>query len=192
MRFTLTSKAFGWVFFLSLTLASLSAAASDPASARDAEAPPTNDVAGASIEGEWRLEPTDDDKARRAEAIDQATRSFNSRIRNRARQRLTERTAPQESLRIELDGQNVTIGSERSEVELELGGAPVEISAEGGKARISARLDGERLVVETRTGQGQRTATYVADGELLRVELEMIGRRLALPLELSSTYVRRK
>ena len=73
---------------------------------------------------------------------------------------------------------------------LELGAEPAEVEADDGKARVSATMDGERLVVTARGDKGERTTTYSADGERMTVAVTMTGSRLAGPLQWASTYVR--
>jgi hypothetical protein len=86
----------------------------------------------------------------------------------------------------------VTITSGDRRLELELGGSPIEVEGNQGKTQVSARIEGERLVVVARSGDGERTTTYRADGARLSVEVTMTGARLAGPLRYVSTYVRTK
>jgi hypothetical protein len=50
-------------------------------------------------------------------------------------------------------------------------------------------MEGERLIVEARGGNGGRTTTYRVDGGRLAMEVTMMGDRLAGPLEYVATYV---
>jgi hypothetical protein len=53
-------------------------------------------------------------------------------------------------------------------------------------------MEGERLIVVARSGDGERTTTFRADGARLSVEVTMTGVRLAGPVRYVSTYVRAK
>ena len=56
-------------------------------------------------------------------------------------------------------------------------------------ARVSAKMEGPRLIVAARGGKGERTTTYHPNGARLSVEVTMTGRYLAGPLKYVSTYV---
>jgi hypothetical protein len=84
----------------------------------------------------------------------------------------------------------VTIGPEDRRIELELGGSPIEVSENQGTARVSARTEGERLIVVARSDEGERTTAYTATGDRLSMEVTMTSTQLAGPLQYASTYVR--
>ena len=84
----------------------------------------------------------------------------------------------------------MTIASGDRQLELELGAPPIEVSGTEGKARVSAKMKGPRLIVDTRNGRVERTTTYSTKGEDLSVEVSMNGSRLAAPVKYASTYVR--
>jgi hypothetical protein len=146
--------------------------------------------ASSPLAGHWRAAETEDEKAQRLQAIDEATESMGRFRRGRARGRLAERTSPPPSLTIELEGSKVTMGSRDRRLELELGAPPIEVSGEAGKAQLSARMEGARLVVEAQSDNGTRTTTYRADEGRLSMEVSMKGERLARPLDYATTYVR--
>ena len=149
-----------------------------------------NDLHGEALAGRWELAGTSDEEKQRLQAIDSATEHFPRFKRGRARDMLAGRTAPPQSLTISLEGSTVTIGSAGRELELELGGPPIEASGDQGKAQVSARMEGEQLIVEADGGKGVRTSEYRADGDRLSVEVTMTGARLAEPLNYVSTYER--
>ena len=145
--------------------------------------------ASSPLAGHWRMAETEDEKKQRLQAIDEATERMGRFRRGKARSRLSERTAPRDFILIEVEGSKVTIGSEDRQLELELGGPPIEVSGNDGKAQLSARMEGERLIVEARSGNGGRTTEYRAAEGLLSMEVAMKGERLAGPLEYVTTYV---
>ena len=53
---------------------------------------------------------------------------------------------------VEIEGARVAMGSGDRRLELELGGPPIEVSGNDGKAQLSARMEGERLIVEAVEG----------------------------------------
>jgi hypothetical protein len=61
-----------------------------------------------------------------------------------------------------------------------------------GKARVSATMEGEQLIVVADSGKGERTTAYRAEGDRLSVEVTITGAKLAGPLKYVSTYVRMK
>jgi hypothetical protein len=149
------------------------------------------------LTGHWSLAETDEEKEQRAEAIDQATRNMRPAMkRSRARGRLTERTSPPPTLILEVDDTMVTLGAGERAIELELGGAPIEVSAEAsgtnGKAQLSAKREGESLIVMAEAGNGGRTTTYSANGDSLTMEVSMSGNQLPAPIEYVTTYAREK
>jgi hypothetical protein len=145
--------------------------------------------ASSPVAGHWRAAETEDQKKQRLQAIDDATEGMGRFRRGKARGRLAERTSPPPSLIIEIEGSRVAMGSGDRRLELELGGPPIEVSGNDGKAQLSARMEGERLIVEARGGNGGRTTTYRVDGGRLAMEVTMMGDRLAGPLEYVATYV---
>jgi hypothetical protein len=142
------------------------------------------------LAGRWDLAGDAAEEKQRLRAIDDATERLPRMQRGRARDMLAGRTSPPESLAISFEGSMVTIGSVGRELELELGGPPIEISGEQGKAQLSATMEGEQLIVTADGGKGGRTSTYSADGDRLLVEVTMTGARLAEPLNYVSTYER--
>jgi hypothetical protein len=110
--------------------------------------------------------------------------------RGRARGRLAERTTPPERLTIELDGSTVTLTSGGRELDLEIGGSPIEVSGDQGKALLSATMEGDELIVTADGGKGERTTRYRADGDRLSVEVTMTGAMLAAPLTYVAAYTR--
>ena len=145
---------------------------------------------GVRLAGSWRAAETADEKEERLQAIDQATGRLRAFQQRQARSRLSERTSPRPSLTVEIEGSTVTLASGDRRLELELGGPPIEVSGSEGRARVSARREGPRLIVVSRNDQGGRTTAYRADGDRLSVEVTMKGSRLAGPLEYVTTYVR--
>jgi hypothetical protein len=143
-----------------------------------------------SVAGSWHLDTSGDHERQRLEAIDDATEHLRSMQRGRARGRLAERTAPPEHLTIELEGSKVTMTSGGRELELELGGSPIEISGDQGKAMLSATMEGDELIVTADGGKGERTTGYRADGDRLSVEVTMTAAMLAAPLRYVTTYTR--
>jgi hypothetical protein len=141
-----------------------------------------------SVTGSWHLDTSGDHERQRLEAIDDATEHLRSMQRGRARGRLAERTTPPELLTIELEGSKVTIASGGRELDLELGGSPIEVSGDQGKARLSATMEDGELIVTADGGKGERTTRYRADGDRLSVEVTMTGAMLAAPLTYVAMY----
>jgi hypothetical protein len=145
-----------------------------------------------SLDGRWELAATADEEQQRLRVIDDATQHLPRFQRGRARDMLAGRTSPPESLTISLEDSTVTIGPGGRELELELGGPPIEASGDQGKAQVSARMEGEQLIIVADSGKGVRTSTYRADGDRLAVEVTMTGAKLSEPLNYVSTFERVK
>lgn len=148
--------------------------------------------AGASpaLAGRWSPAETADQKQRRLAAIDAATERLNPFQRGLARSQLAQRTAPPPGLMIEVEGSKLTIVNGERRLELELGGAPVDVAGPQGPSRVSATLEEERLTVTARRSTGERTTTYRADGAGLLMEVTMKSERLTGPVKYALTYAR--
>lgn len=142
------------------------------------------------LAGEWRLAETPDEEQERHRAIEEAVREMPAMVQSRARNRLTERSAPPPTLEIEIDGSRLLLTGARDRIELELDGPPVEISARRETTRMSARMDRDALWVEARGSRGGRTTTYEADGAHLTVRTTIRGERLTDAVIFATTYAR--
>jgi hypothetical protein len=147
-------------------------------------------AATAVLTGRWHAAETADEEKLRLQAIDEATKQLSRFKRGRARSRLAERTSPRESLIIEIEGATATVVSGDRTLEVELGGAPIEVSGDGGTARVSAKMDCARLVIMVRDDKGERTTTYEAGDAGLSMEVTLTTGKLAGPLTYVTTYAR--
>lgn len=141
------------------------------------------------LSGRWRLAETADEEQERLRAVDRAIQRFPSLVQSRARARLVERTSPPPALEIEIEGTRLLLSGD-SRVELDLGGPPVEVSGERGKARMSARMEQDSLEIKAQGGRGGRTTTYDADGDRLTVRTHLRGERLPEAVSYTTTYAR--
>jgi hypothetical protein len=146
--------------------------------------------ASSQLEGRWRAAETAEEKAQRLQAIDEVAKHLGRFKGGIARDRLSERTSPPQSLTIEIEASRVRIASGDRRIEVEVGGPPIEVSESEGKAQISAELRGSQLIVVARTGRGERKTAYSANGTRLLVKVVMTGSELAIPLKYVSTYAR--
>jgi hypothetical protein len=146
--------------------------------------------ASSPLAGSWDLAATAEEEQQRLRAIDEATKHLPRFQQGRARDMLAGRTSPPQSLTISLEGSTVTIDSGRGGLELELGGPPIEASGDQGTAQVSAKMEGQQLIVVADGGKGGRTTTYRVDGDRLSVEATMTGARLEEPVNYVSTYER--
>jgi pimeloyl-ACP methyl ester carboxylesterase len=142
------------------------------------------------LAGHWLSAETADEKKQRQQAIDEATDGLGRFMRGRARDRLFERTTPPKNLVIEIEGSKVTIVSGDGRLELEAGGAPIEVSGSDGKAQISAKIKGPQLIVAAITSKAERTIIYNTKEQNLLVEVTMKVAELSKPLKYVSTYSR--
>jgi hypothetical protein len=144
------------------------------------------------LAGRWVAAETAEEEKQRLKAIDEVTNDLGRFKRGKARSRLKERTSPIPSLKIEVSGSTVAIATGDHRLELELGGSPVEIEKNDMKTQMSAKMEGDRLVVLSRGDKGGRTVVYQADGDSLLVEVTMTNDNLSGPLKYVTTYARIK
>jgi hypothetical protein len=142
------------------------------------------------LTGQWQVAETADEKNERMQTINEATGHLASFQQVKARDRLSERTSPPQSLLIEIKGEKVSIASGNGRLDIELEGPPIEVSGRAGKAQISAKMQDSLLIVLARSSGGERTTVYRASGDRLIVEVTMTGARLAKSLKYVSSYVR--
>jgi hypothetical protein len=142
------------------------------------------------LTGHWRAAETADEKKQRLQAIDEVTESLGRFKRGKARGRLKERTSPPPSIAIEVKGSQVAITTGDHQLELELGGSPIEVSGDKETSQVSAKLEEGRLIVTAQGDKGGRTNTYRAEGTGLAMEVTITGEKLDGPLKYATTYAR--
>jgi hypothetical protein len=167
--------------------AALLATLAPAAGARAAEPSP------AAFTGTWRhAGGRQEDEARR-KAIEEATRDVPGFFRDKARRRLDERTAPPGTLTLRIEGERLALSRGGKTISLRLGGEPIALERDGERILLSARLDGNELVLLGKGDKGQSVTTYVLspDGERLTSAVRMTGERLRGALRYRSTYRRK-
>jgi hypothetical protein len=142
------------------------------------------------LSGNWSAAETAKEKKQRLEAIDEVTDDLGRLKRGKARSLLAENTSPPESLMIELTDSTATIAFEDRRLELELGGSPIEVTGTEEKTRVSAKMEGGKLIVLFQGDKGNRTTTYQADGTGLSMEVTITDDNLAGPLRYVATFAR--
>lgn len=142
------------------------------------------------LNGTWQAKETAKQKSARLQAVQTATAKLSFFIRGRARSKLTKATAPTPRVVIAIAGGKVTLGANAHRMTLQLGAAPVEVKGERGKAKLSAKLSGSKLVVVARTSKATRTTTYSIKGSQLLVDVEMKSAKLGAPLRYRTSYTR--
>lgn len=143
--------------------------------------------------GVWRLAADAQEERRRLQAIELATADLSFLIRGTARERLGTRTAPPPELRLEVEGDRLTLSRGGKSLSLRLGGAPVTMAKEGKQGTVSARREGATIVVESNGDNGKMVTSFglSPDGRRLTRTLRIASERLSRPLVYSSTYLRR-
>jgi len=142
------------------------------------------------LAGNWHAAETTDEEKLRLTAIDEVTKHLSRFKRGKARDRLADLTSPPCSLTIEVTDSTVAITSGDRRFEIELGGSPVEVTGTDGTTQMSAAMEGERLVVQSRDDKGGHTVTFQADGDDLSREVTMTSDKLDGPLTYVTTYAR--
>lgn len=143
-----------------------------------------------SLDGHWRAAETKSEKKQRLGAIEDVTEELGRLKRGKARSRLEELTSPPPNVTIEFADSTVAITTGDHRLELELGGPPVKIEGDKGTSKVSAKMEGERLVVLSRGDTGDLSVTYRTDKKGLSREATMTGDKLAGPLTYVTTYSR--
>lgn len=144
---------------------------------------------GAQLNGRWELAETAEEKRQRLESIDRATRSLPGPVRDRARGRILQRTAPRQELIVDVVGSTLTLSSDGDDLVLPIGGQAVQVRRPEGKAEVRAWLEDEQLVVESRAQRGTRTTRYEPGEGRLTLRFSLQGARLSQPVEFEATYV---
>ncbi len=140
----------------------------------------------ASLVGRWRSDESAQAKRQRLEAIDEVTTDLSVFVRGRARSSLAERTAPSSTLLISVIGRRVKIVSSDRQIELDLSGAPTEVSG----SQVRATVEGERLIITAQGDNGERTTEYRCEGTNLAMAVTINSDKLAGPLNCVTTYTR--
>lgn len=146
----------------------------------------------AAFHGVWVHAGEAEDGEARLKAIDALTEEVPKLFRAKARKGLREKTTPPRELKLELEGDLITLTGKGESVTLRLGGPPVAVERGERKGKLAARFDGERIVVEGAGKKGTRVTTYAlsTDGTRLRVSVRMVPKRLSEPLVYGTTYRR--
>lgn len=150
----------------------------------------TETGAPTALVGTWEASETRKERDARFASIDEATEDLGRMRRGRARDRLMEQTTPIERMHIEIVGDRVMLTVGLRNMELRLGGDPIEIEGLNGPASATARIEEDTLVIETRAEFASWRATYRSDGETLTVSVMMTSERISNPVEFVTTYVR--
>ena len=138
--------------------------------------------------GNWRLVQTEKESKDRLKAINEATRHLKPFQQSKARSRLAERTSPPHTVSIIIKETTVTITSTTHRIMLEIGGPPIKMSGNEGKAYVSAKMEGPFLVITALTDNGERRSNYRANKDLLTAEVTVTGARLTNAIIYVSTY----
>ena len=140
------------------------------------------------LDGHWRLVQTEREAEERLRAIDEVIRHMRPFQQGKARSRLVERTSPPPVLSISTADSVVSITYGTDHINLDLGGPPVEVSGKGGRAFVTAMMEGSLLVIIARNGGGVRKTNYQVVNDRLRVEATLSDARLPKTLTYVSIY----
>ncbi|MGF1508426.1 MAG: hypothetical protein ACFB9M_02875 [Myxococcota bacterium] len=144
------------------------------------------------LSGVWEYDGDGPQEEARKQAVESATKDMSRLVRGKARRRLDARTTPPRKLKIDLEDNRLQISRDGGSVSLELGAEPVVVEKDGTQGALSARLDGEELVVVSEAEKAKRITTYALtpDHDQLTVSVHMTGERLPAPLNYETTYRR--
>ncbi len=142
--------------------------------------------------GTWAYAGDDAEATRRKKAIEAATEGMAPFMRGKARERLGVSTSPPKILKIRVEGENLELARDGKLVSLRLGG-PATTVERAKKAEMSARRDGERLIVESKGENGEQVTTYTLspDAKHLTASVRMRSEKLEKPLVYTSTFARK-
>lgn len=142
--------------------------------------------------GVWVHAGDSKEEKERREAIEATTTGMSLFVRGTARKRLTERTTPAPELELRVAGDLLQLSRGDHKVSLRLDAKPVTIERDGRRGKMSARFDGERIIVVSEGENGMRATTYTLspDRQRLTLSVRMSGERLPEPLSFQATYRR--
>jgi hypothetical protein len=132
-----------------------------------------------------------------AEKLDQAINAVTAELpfymRGLARDRITEQTAPPAELIYAVKNDKFIITRDDETVSLRFGAQPVTMEKDGKSGLMSARIDGDRIVVVSEGEEGRIMTAYglSSDSKILTLFVQMSAKRLAGPLKYQLTYRRK-
>jgi len=143
--------------------------------------------------GVWLHTADGQEQQQRRKAIEVATQDMSTLFRGTARKRLDERTAPPRELTLAVEGDRLELSRDGNTIALRLGAKPVTVESNGQRGALSARCDGDRIIVKAKGDGGGRLTTYTLspDGRQLMLSVRVINERLAGPLSFHSSFRRK-
>ncbi len=176
-----------------MTRMSLALALTFTVAATSVEAQDTPPSQAAFFNGVWVHAGDREEEEERRKAIETTVNRLSVFVRGTARQRLTERTTPAPELELGVEGERLQLSSGEERVSLRLGARPVTIERDRRRGDMSARFDGQRLIVVSEREDGKRETTYTLspDRQRLTLSVRLSGERLPGPLGFQATYRRK-
>ena len=143
--------------------------------------------------GVWLHTADAQEQQQRQRAIEAATQDMSTLFRGTARKRLDERTAPPRELTLAVEGDRLELSRDGNTIALRLGAKPVTVESNGQRGALSARCDGDRIVVNANGDGGGRLTTFTLapDGQLRMQSVRMINERLSGPLAFQLSFRRK-
>jgi hypothetical protein len=157
-----------------------------------AQAPPARTLED--FAGRYRYAGGERDRAGLHRAIDEVVEQMNVLIRGFARRELRGRVQPERTWRIEGTGPIVYAFGDYGPIRIPVGGGVLRAPGpEGNPNRITARLQGRRLVTRFVTDTGSRTNwhTLSDDGRFMFIQVRIASGQLPADIRYSLTYRRR-
>ena len=145
------------------------------------------------LTGNWQRQESSSQRSARLKVIDDVTSEMNWLMRGKAKEKLREATAKNESISIQDNGNNVAItatGRPRLSISTDGKASKIKGQAESGTVRAS-RQNGV-LILEMEGGNGSRTTRYTLspDKSKLTLDVKMSSPNLPKPLQYQVTYIR--
>ncbi|MEL7500761.1 MAG: hypothetical protein AAFN77_24420 [Planctomycetota bacterium] len=144
------------------------------------------------LSGTWRLVSDATQSSQRSTSIENAIAGFGRFKQGRAREMLTQKTAPPAELTIVDSGDEVKIARNGQEFTVPTNGQAVSFKSPEGSVTLRAgRRDG-KLVVETKSGNATQTTTFElsSDGETMTQQVQLKASALSKAIQFTSSFVR--
>lgn len=145
-----------------------------------------------SVNGVWQLADAKADEKARQSAIDLAMEKVPRLARSRASKALLTGTKPTSKLTVEDRGDRFLIADPKQQLNLVIGGKPVEVDNENEKVQLSCVRKDQLLVVTAKSTKATRSTLYrpSSDGKTLVLEVALTIPRLGTTARYKTKYVR--
>lgn len=154
--------------------------------------PPTANRESKDFTGKWKLKNSVDVTNKRLNAIENAVAGMGRFMQGRAREKLTQMTAPTNELQIADLGTQIKITRSGLEATVPTNGQRVSINAEQGKVSLRATRENGKLILVSETTDAVKTTIYElsTDGQTLTQQNKLQSDKFPTAIEFTNSFTR--